>query len=50
MRTLSSLGLEVPVNDLGVLAVVNHLAQLQGLKVSPVQYFPALNSGMDSNE
>ena len=30
--------------------VFNHLLQLQGLKVSPVQYLPALNSGMETNE
>lgn len=40
MRTLTSLHLEVPVSDLEILAVLNHLPQLQELKVSPVQYFP----------
>ena len=40
MRTLTSLHLEVPISDLEILAVLNHLPQVQELKISPVQYFP----------
>ena len=40
MRKLTSLHLEVPVSDLEILSVLNHLPQLQELKISPIQYFP----------
>jgi hypothetical protein len=40
MRVLTSLHLEVPVGDSEILSVLNHLPQLQELKISPVQYFP----------